>query len=139
MIIKKSTTDTEIATKLSSEEILHKFAVAKKQANRWDAERDRLRKFIQEHMEPGKYGQFILDKALGTPRVYASSAGNAFLQVGLAIDTGLVPKQLKAGQEVAIYSVGGEKLVSGIVLDNSVLFSKKAPTQITLMEVPNES
>ena len=80
MIIKASTSDADLASKFTHEEILGKFYTAKPKANRWSAEADRLRKFIQLHIEPGRYGAFILEKKDGTRQffllVYAWNPGN---------------------------------------------------------------
>ena len=141
LIIKKSTPDSEIASKLTPEEILGRFVSAKEHSNRWDAERDKLRQFIQEHMEPGRYGAFILDKSEGTPRVYATSEGNRILQEGCLIDVGIIPypKGLKAGTVVnVVEDATGEVLRKGRVMDNRDCFSKKPPTQIKITEVPDE-
>lgn len=140
-VIKKSTPDSEIASKLTPEEILGRFCSAKEYSNRWDAERDKLRKFIQEHMEPGRYGQFILDKSEGTPRVYATSLGNGYLQDGVIIDVGIIPypKSLKAGTKVNIVDdESGEILRRGQIVDNKECFSKKPPVQLKITEVPDD-
>lgn len=139
LVIKASTPDDEIVSKLSNEEILAKFADAKGYSTRWDAERDRLRKFIQEHMDSGRYGKFILEKKDGTARVYASSEGNKFIQCGLMIDMGLLSKPLKDGTGVVVVDAEtNEELTSGIVVGNNRLYSKKPPINIKLTEIPDE-
>jgi hypothetical protein len=140
-IIKKSTPDSEIATKLTPEEILGRFVDAKAHANRWDAERDKLRSFIQEHMVSGRYGAYVLDKTEGTARVYATSAGNVILQSGILIDPGLIPypKSLKAGIDVKVIdAITGEVLRLGKTVDNKDCFSKKPPINLKITEVPED-
>lgn len=140
-ILKGNTTDAEIVSRLTPEEILGRFAKSKEHANRWDTERDRLRTFIQDHIEPGRYGQFILEKTLGSPRVYATSEGNTILQTGILINPGLIPypKGLKAGTAVNVVDQAtGEILRRGVVIANADCFSKKPPTNIKLTEIPNE-
>lgn len=140
-IIKKSTPDSEIASKLTPEEILGRFVNAKEHSNRWDAERDKLRSFIQERMEPGRYGAFILDKTEGTPRVYATSRGNGVLQDAVIIDPGLIPypKGLKGGTDVhVIDATTKEVLRIGKVVDNRECFSRKPPIQLKITEVPED-
>jgi hypothetical protein len=139
MKIKKSTPDSEIASKFTTEEILRKFMLAKNYSNRWDAERDRLRDFIKEHVEPGQYGNIILDKGEGTPRVYATSEGNRLIQEGCLIDVGIIPypKGLKPGTSVNVVDEAtGEVLRKGVIVDNRDCFSKKPPVQLKLTEVP---
>lgn len=138
MIIKASTSDADIASKLSTEEILGKFYYAKPKANRWSAEADRLRKFIQEHIKPGRYGHFILEKKDGTPRISTTSMGNAAIQSALIIDVGLVPPKVTPGQAVWVINQDGETLAQGTIVDNKLLFNKKPPQMVNLTEVPNE-
>jgi len=139
MIIKASTTDEEIATKLTTEEILGKFHAAKAYSNRWSAESDRLRKFIQKHIESGRYGAFILEKSDGTPRVQATKQGNAAIQSALIIDVGIVPPKTTPGQEVWVINKDGETIAEGSIVDNKLLFSKNPPKMVKLTEVPDES
>mgnify|MGYP001016848045 CR=1 FL=1 len=139
LVIKGSTTDSEIATSLTPEEILGRFTTSKAQANIWDAERDRLRSFIQEHMTSGRYGNLVLELSQGTARVYASSTGNAMLQTGVILDMGLIPKPIKGGTSVIIVNADtGEELGRGKVVANDACFSKKPPTTVKIMEVPEE-
>jgi len=138
MIIKASTTDEEIASKLTTEEILGKFMKAKPLSNRWSAEADRLRKFIQTHIEAGRYGAFILEKKDGSPRVSATKEGNAALQAALVIDVGLIAPKVIPGQEVWVINEDGETVAHGNIVDNKSLFSKKPPKMVTLTEIPDE-
>lgn len=138
MIIKASTTDEEIASKFTTEEILGKFLKAKPLSNRWSAEADRLRKFIQLHIEAGRYGAFILEKKDGSPRVSATKEGNAALQSALVIDVGLLAPKVIPGQEVWVINEDGETVAHGNIVDNKNLFSKKPPKMVTLTEVPDE-
>lgn len=140
MKIKKSTPDSEIASKFSVEEILRRFMLAKEHSNRWDAERDRLRDFIKEHVEEGKYGNIYLEKSEGTPRVYATSEGNRILQEGCLVDVGIIPypKGLKPGTVVNVVDdESGEVLRRGTIVDNRDCFSRKPPVNLKLMEVPD--
>lgn len=137
-IVKASTPDHEIAAKLTSEEVLERFDGAKEHANRWDAERDRLRTYIQEHLPTGRYGSYVLVKKEGTPRVYSSTLGNKMIQTGLVIDLGLFGKPPKGGQKVSVVTETGEVIAEGITVSNSELFSKKPPINISLTEVPDE-
>ena len=138
MIIKASTSDSDLASRFSHEEILGRFYESKPKANRWSAEADRLRKFIQAHIEPGRYGAFILEKKDGTPRVTATSQGNAALQGALVVDVGLIPAKAKPGQEVWVINEDGETIAHGTVVDNKLLFNKKAPQMVNLTEIPEE-
>lgn len=138
-IVKGATTDSEIAAAFTPEEILGRFAAAKEYSNRWDTERDRLRKFIQERMKPGRYGKFILDISEGSPRVYVNTEGNQMVLNGVIIDAGLLHKPIKGGQEVSIIvTKTGEILTTGVTVANTSLFSRKPPIMINLTEVPNE-
>lgn len=140
LAIKGSTTDSEIASCLSTEDILGRFVHSKEQANVWDAERDRLRKFIQEHVAPGRHGRFILELKQGTPRVYTTSEGNRAVQTCCVIDMGLIPKLPKAGKQVTIVDEKtGEILGRGVVLDNGSLYTRQPPTNVMITEVPNEA
>ncbi len=138
MIIKASTSDADLASKYTHEEILGKFYDAKPKSNRWSAEADRLRKFIQAYIEPGRYGAFILEKKDGTPRVSSTSQGNAALQGALIVDIGLVPTKVIPGQAVWVINEDGETVAQGTVVDNKLLFNKKAPKMVTLTEIPEE-
>jgi hypothetical protein len=138
MIIKASTTDQEIAMKYTDEEVLAKFHVAKAHSNRWSAESDRLRKYIQNHIGSGHYGAFILEKKEGTPRVSATKAGNAALQGALVIDIGLLPPKFKAGTQVIVIDLNGEEIATGELVANDTLFNKKPPIMVNLTEVPND-
>jgi hypothetical protein len=138
MIIKASTSDADIASKFTTEEILAKFHAAKAYSNRWSAEADRLRKFIQTHVKSGKYGNYILEKKDGTPRVQATSAGNAALQAALVIDVGLIPPKVIPGQPVWVVNVDGETITQGNVVDNKTLYTKNPPKMVNLTEIPDE-
>lgn len=137
MIIKTKTTDLELSSKFSTEALLVRFAKAKAAASKSDTERDRLRKFIQQHVASGRYGDMILDKTTGSPRVYVNSAGNEAIQSCIVIDTGIDAKLLKGGTEVTLVHSGGTQL-QGSVVDNETLYSRKASVKLTLMEVPND-
>ena len=139
MKIKKSTPDSEIASKFTVEEILCRFMTAKDHSNRWDAERDRLRDFIKEHVEEGRYGSVILVKSEGTPRCYATSEGNRLLQEGCLVDVGIIPypKGVKPGTVVNVVDEStGEILRKGVIVDNRDCYSKKPPINLKLTEVP---
>jgi hypothetical protein len=137
VVIKGSTSDSEIASQLTTEEILGRFVSSKEQANVWDAERDRLRKFIQEHIQPGRHGKFVLELKQGTPRVYSTSLGNQALQTACVIDMGLIPKPIKAGKTVKIIDdKTGEILGTGFVVDNGSLYTRTPPTNVNIIELP---
>ncbi len=138
-IVKGSTTDSEIASTFKSEEILERFARAKEYSNRWDTERDRLRKFIQDRMEPGRYGKYILDISEGSPRVYVNKEGNQMVLNGVIVDAGLLHQPIKGGIRVRVVDLDGEILAEGETVANSTLFTRKPPLKIDLTEVPNES
>ena len=139
LVIKGSTTDSEIATQLSTEDILGRFVQAKEAANAVDAERDRLRKFIQEHVAPGRHGRFVLELKSGTPRVYTTSEGNRAVQTCCVVDMGLIPKIPKAGKHVLIVDEKtGEQLGKGVILDNGSLYSRNPPINVNITEIPNE-
>ena len=139
-VVKGSTTDSEIAVQLTTEEILSRFINSKTQANVWDTERDRLRKFIQGHIKPGRHGKFILEISSGTPRVYTTSLGNIAVQSAIVVDVGLIPKPIKAGTQVIIIDVkSGEQLDRGVILDNKSLYKREPPQNITIVEVPDEN
>lgn len=139
LVIKGSTTDSEIASTLSTEDILGRFVNSKEQANVWDAERDRLRKFIQEHVAPGRHGRFILELKQGTPRVYTTSEGNRAVQACCVVDMGLIPKIPKAGKSVLLVDEKtGEQLGKGVVLSNDSLYTRTPPINVVITEVPDE-
>jgi len=136
MIIKASTTDQEIAMRFSDEQVLAKFHVAKAHSNKWSAEADRLRKYIQKNIDSGHYGAFILEKKDGTPRVSATKEGNAAIQGAVVIDVGLIPPKIKGGTPVIVIDENGEELATGRIVDNRTLYNKKPPVMVNLTEVP---
>lgn len=137
MKIKKSTSDLEIRAALSPEEILTEFDEAKAQANIWDAKRDRLRDYINDRIEAGRYGNWVLEKSLGTPRVSSNSAGNQYLQFGVIIEPHSQPDELfKPDMQVLVMDSNGIILLEGLVIDNKLLFNKTAPRQLKLVEIP---
>lgn len=134
--IKRNTPDAVLIQTLGIEGILARFAKAKADANVMDTERDRLRKFIQENMTSGRYGQFVLEISQGTPRVYVSTAGNHYVQHGLIIHPDDPTATLTPGQDVVVCDKDGGILATGKAVDNANLFSEKAPTNCKLTEIP---
>lgn len=135
-VIKASTPDVEIATLMSPEEILIRFAAAKPKANQWSTEADRLRKYIQDNLASGQYGSMILTKKLGSPRMTATSLGNQCLQYSIIINPATIVK-LKPGEQVIILNLAGEQLASGVLVDNTVLYNKNPPQMVDVMEIPD--
>lgn len=135
MRIKGSTPDAEIAANLTPEEILTRFDNQKAIANVADTERDRLRKYIQDNMPNGRYGKWQLVKTAGTDVTYANSAGLYKLKSALIIDAGPFFVPLAPGQVVRVVDESGELLVTGVIVDNSTLYTEKPPIKLGLTEV----
>ena len=137
-MIKKSTSDMEIKAvfKDDNEVILARFEEVKEQANAMDAERDRLRQYIQERIPNGVYGSHQLIKTEGTPRFTATSDGNAMLQYGLVIEPSNLIKLPKKEEMVQVISLEtGKPLYNGKLLVNTKLYNKTPPIMVKITEV----
>ena len=137
MGIRKSTSDMEIKALFESEEaLLARFEEVKALCNLLDAERDRLRQYIQERLETNTYGSLRMVKTEGTPRFSSTAEGNTMLQYGLVIEpTGLVklPKKEELVQVVSMET--GKQLYTGKLLVNSTLYNKKPPIMVKITEL----
>ena len=137
-MIKKSTSDMEIKAvfKDDNEVILARFEEVKERANALDAERDRLRQYIQERIPNGVYGSRQLVKTEGTPRFSSTTEGNAMLQYGLIIEPANLVKLPKKEEMVQVVSLEtGKPLYNGKLLVNANLYNKRPPTMVKITEV----
>lgn len=137
MSIRKSTSDMEIKALFESEEaILARFEEVKAICNLMDAERDRLRQYIQEKLESGMHGCLKLVKTEGTPRFTATSEGNTMLQFGLIIEPANLVKLPKKEELVQVVSMEtGKQLYTGKLLVNTNLYNKKPPIMVKITEI----
>ena len=133
MSITKSTRDSIIEEKFKDEEdLLRRFDYIKKVANAADAERDRLREYIRDHIPSGRYGKATLGFRETSERIYANSEGNFQLEHGFiaVIDDARAP--LKPDTVYKLHHDG--KVVATLTqLDNTDLYTKKGSITITLV------
>lgn len=134
------TVDAEIQAHLKTEEeVLQHFDAVRQEANKADAERDRLRKYIQENIEPGQYGFTILGFKNAGSRAYANSEGLNALQNNVIIRPTEEVKEalVDYGEEVTIRNSHGEIIWRGILVDNENLYSRSEQKNIQITVLPN--
>lgn len=127
MKISRSTKDHMIEANFENEEeILTRFDEVRKRANELDAERDRLRKYITDNVEPGTYGDAVLDiTGPSAPRVYANSDGNYYLEYGFIAEIDEDRLTLNAGEKYKVLNKEGHVAATVTCMDNTALFTKK--------------
>lgn len=158
--IKKSTPDAvlEVLYKDNLEGLLLRFEAVKAVANAADAERDRLRKYIQERVPVGQHGRVLLTKTPGTAVMYPNADGKYVLEHAMCID-GLGPQdehavvhvysqkldaarllaELQHGKEQLQHVLDAMLLGSGTCAVNAELYTYSEPLKIKIVVLPTES
>lgn len=157
MEIKKTTPDAVLETlyKDNTEGLLLRFEAVKTFANAADAERDRLRKYIQERVPQGQHGRVILTKEPGTAVLYPNADGKYCLEHCLILD-GMEPQndhvilhvytqklsperflaELQHGKEQLQHVLDALYVGSGTTAVNGDLFSYTEPLKVKLTVLP---
>lgn len=157
MKITKSTADAVLHELYAdkTEQLLKRFEEVKALANAVDAERDRLRKYLQEHVDVGRYGNMILDKEVGTSVMYPNTEGKFALEHGVIVMGIAKPEQtvtaslythklttdallheLQKGREHLESYLEAGYLGSGPIADNDRLYQYSTPIKIKITELP---
>jgi len=157
MEIKKTTPDAvlEALYKDNIEGLLLRFEAVKTFANAADAERDRLRKYIQERVPQGQHGRVILTKEPGTAVQYPNSDGKYCLEHCLILD-GVGPQddnrvlhvytqklsperllaELQHGKEQLQHVLDALYVGAGTTAVNDHLYSYTEPLKVKLTVLP---
>lgn len=161
MRITGSTADAVIQSLYpETSELLKRFEMVKKVANVADGERDRLRKYIQEHVPEGRYNNILLSITEGAEQVYPNADGKFALKnyciiEGPAQEAGIEviviasdsPNQfvhdllqaLQKGKDYLVDFVKEHTLITGLTLDNAVFYTEKGSLKLTITEIPNDT
>ena len=156
MKITKSTADAVLDALYAgkTEQLLRRFEEVKALANVADAERDRLRKYLQEQVDVGRYGNMILNKEIGTSVMYPNAEGKFALEHGVIVMGVEKPIQasmvnlyahkltadallheLQKGREHLERYLEAGYLGSGPMVDNDRLYQCSAPIKIKITEL----
>lgn len=142
-------------------DLLKRFEEVKAAANVADGERDRLRKYIQEHVDPGQYDDVLLTKTDTPEQTYVNAEGKHALKNYALVDCrrpeagihvvllrtdeiaadGLASsmlKELQKSKEHLIDWLHERVLGAGLTLDNDDLYSEKGGTKIGIVVLPQE-
>jgi hypothetical protein len=142
-------------------DLLKRFEEVKAQANVADAERDRLRKYIQEHVPAGKYEDVILTKEPTAEQVYVNADGKHALKYATLVacekpEAGIqvvllrteapnaghlassMLKELQKSREHLVEWLEERVVGAGLTLDNDDLYSEKGGTKIGIVVLPQE-
>lgn len=127
----------QVLDTVDRETLLKRFSSVRTEATKLDAERDRLRKYIQDKVPAGQYGSTILTfKPAGT-RQYANSQGLTALQTAVIIvPTHQSEHTFEPGEEVTVRNKAGEIVWRGHVLDNLSLYTESETRNIQVTELP---
>ena len=160
MRITGSTADAVIQSLYpKTNELLKRFEGVKKAANVVDGERDRLRKYIQEHVPEGKYEDVILTLSETASQIYPNADGKYVLKNLLLVDceredagipvvvltmlatdaeqfTDILLHELQKSKASLLAYVQERLLGTGLTLDNEDLYSEKAGTKIDITVIP---
>jgi transcription elongation GreA/GreB family factor len=117
--------------------LLKRFDAVRKTANAVDAERDRLRKYIQARVPAARYEDVMLTfKDAGT-RQYANSAGLSALQTAvIVVATSAQEREVAFGDEVTVRNKAGEIVYRGTLVDNEQLYTESETRNIQIVVIP---
>lgn len=142
-------------------DLLKRFEEVKVTANVADAERDRLRKYIQEHVDPGQYEDVILTFTPTAEQTYVNAEGKHVLKNYALVDckrpeagiqvvllrtnevtaeslASCILKELQKSREHLVDWLHERTLGAGLTLDNDDLYSEKGGTKIGIVVLPSE-
>ena len=142
-------------------DLLKRFEEVKAAANVADAERDRLRKYIQDNVPAGRYDDVILTKEPTAEQTYVNADGKfalkhftivdcprpeAGIQVWVFRTQAQSPQdfahklliELQKSKDNLLAFIGEHFEGHGLTLDNDDLYSEKGGTKIGIVVIPSE-
>jgi hypothetical protein len=138
MNITGSTPDEVIKGLFKKEsELLAHFDEVRKTANAADAERDRLRDYIKDNIEPGRYDNVLFSYRNAGSRAYANSSGlNALENYVIVAPTEFNQECVPEDGEVTIRNHAGEIVWRGKVVVNADLFKRQQQQNVVISLIP---